>query len=145
MDDSTPHAVYRHFSQSGCLLYVGCSKDPVRRWDTLQVKERWTYLSARRVDQWMPTRTEARLAERIAIKTEHPVFNLQGVRGIRRRRGHPHRRTIKLTGRKVLHCWFEAEFGWLIGDQAIAEYQQEVLRRDLAMRSRLAYIARIGA
>lgn len=67
--------LYRHFDAAGTLLYVGVSlnaaarlsKDPSRPWAS-----RVAIVTA----QTLPSRAEALAAEKVAIQTENPEFNI---------------------------------------------------------------------
>ena len=108
-------AVYRWFAFTGRLLYVGCSVDPDKRWQDLQRTEGWTHLAAWRTLEWHESLPEARAAEREAIKTEDPLFNLQGLKGQGRKLI---KRTLDMPDGTALPCWrFDSR--WHIGPEAI--------------------------
>lgn len=71
-------ALYRHYDDRGVLLYVGIATNPVSRTDSHRRSSRWASLSVRLDIEWFDTRREALGAESVAIKSEGPVFNIQG-------------------------------------------------------------------
>ncbi len=76
-DPNTPTALYRYFDEQDRLLYVGISGYlPTREHGHIS-KSRWMELAARSAIGRHPTRREALLAEREAIRTELPLFNVQ--------------------------------------------------------------------
>lgn len=77
-------ALYRHYGEAGRLLYVGISLNAIARLSQHRSTE-W-FLEIARVDvTWFADRKSAMAAERLAIKTEYPVFNRKGrVAGIPR-------------------------------------------------------------
>lgn len=78
------HAVYRMFSASGQLLYVGMTGDLGRRLDG-HAEKRWFPKVTSIALEWFPSEDAARIAERDAIRSEHPVHNIAGIPGRRRR------------------------------------------------------------
>lgn len=71
--------LYRHYSQQGDLLYVGISNNAVGRLSQHKHKAEWFDRIAMVTVQNFPTRRDALIAERNAIKDEDPEFNKQGV------------------------------------------------------------------
>lgn len=69
-------ALYRHFDDTGRLLYVGIAHDPDARAAQHRANSPWAILSSRVEIDWHDTRDEARDAERDAIQTEAPLFNI---------------------------------------------------------------------
>lgn len=70
-------ALYRVFDATGQLLYVGISANPDLRFGQhSETKDWWSAVAERKVE-WLDTRQEALAAERTAIRTERPVWNLQ--------------------------------------------------------------------
>ncbi|WP_327376219.1 hypothetical protein OG393_21070 [Streptomyces sp. NBC_01216] len=69
-----PAAVYRYWSDSGELLYVGSAYDPSERAKTHKSKEWWASV-ARRTDEWHDNRQAAYAAETEAIAAESPAAN----------------------------------------------------------------------
>ena len=74
-------ALYRLYDVDDRLLYVGISENPERRWQTHSYTARntWWPRVARNDVTWHATRDEAAEAERKAIATEGPLFNIAGV------------------------------------------------------------------
>lgn len=68
------HAVYRMFDEAGRLLYVGIS-GRARRFDDHAVK-RWFPLVSLITLEWHATHAAAALAEKRAIATEKPRYNI---------------------------------------------------------------------
>lgn len=69
--------LYRHFDKDGVLLYVGISKDPIRRMTQHNKSAKWYNLIATITHETFPTRDAVLLAERKAIRTEKPLYNLR--------------------------------------------------------------------
>ena len=71
-----PHYVYRCYDARGRLLYVGCTYNPQARLRQHRAdKKQWIRDVARtRFTVW-PDRRKALEMERLAIETEHPIFN----------------------------------------------------------------------
>jgi hypothetical protein len=70
-----PTAVYRFFDAAGRLLYVGITMDRDVRWSAHKSKPWWPEVTRKTV-AWYETEREARKAERQAIASENPVYNL---------------------------------------------------------------------
>jgi predicted GIY-YIG superfamily endonuclease len=71
------HAVYRMFSATGRLLYVGVSSNLTSRLAS-HADKRWFPLVATIRLQWFPTRDAAEVAEKEAIRIERPEINIVG-------------------------------------------------------------------
>lgn len=69
--------LYRYFTIDGELLYIGITVDPPVRDRTHRRKAEWYELVSYRSSEWYDTIYLAEDAERIAIKTERPVFNIK--------------------------------------------------------------------
>lgn len=69
-------SLYRHFAADGSLLYVGISMSWPTRTKAHVRDSRWFDLVARVEIERFPTREDALEAERVAIKTERPQFNI---------------------------------------------------------------------
>jgi predicted GIY-YIG superfamily endonuclease len=82
------HKLYRFFDADGVLLYVGITMNPGARWDCHSKGSRWWSRMATMTAVEYPDRYSALAAEREAVKTEHPLFNvaMRGPRAPRRRR-----------------------------------------------------------
>lgn len=69
------HVLYRFFSSTGQLLYIGITMNPPQRFKAHQGdKDWWTEVSGITVESY-PTREELACAERRAIKVERPAYN----------------------------------------------------------------------
>jgi excinuclease UvrABC nuclease subunit len=69
-------ALYRLFDAAGQLLYVGIATSPRTRWYAHREEKRWWPQVARESVEWFPSRTDAKAAEKTAIRAEAPVFNV---------------------------------------------------------------------
>lgn len=74
----TAHYVYRCFDADGRLLYVGASKDVPARMQQHQARAFWANDVAKVKVTTHPSPEIALALERVAIREEHPRFNLQG-------------------------------------------------------------------
>lgn len=75
---SKTHALYRFYSATGQLLYVGITNNPgVRFQQHQQGKQWWHEVSGISVER-CPSREDALAAETRAIAVEHPLYNLSG-------------------------------------------------------------------
>lgn len=70
--------VYRHFDTAGQLLYVGSSFSPHNRKHGHSSASPWYPQSVRMTEEWFDSQRRALDAELRAIKTEAPIYNLQG-------------------------------------------------------------------
>lgn len=68
-------AIYRHFDGDSALLYIGLSRNPLRRWEQHKAHALWFYEIARIEIEWFDSRGEAAHAEVEAIRKERPIFN----------------------------------------------------------------------
>jgi hypothetical protein len=68
--------LYRHYDADGGVLYVGITFDPSSRRRQHASDKPWWPLVARTTYEWHPTRLAALGAERAAIATERPTFNV---------------------------------------------------------------------
>lgn len=72
-----PAFVYRAYDAENRLLYVGCAY----RWKlrkSAHSKKFWHRDAVRWEAEEFPCRSEADVAERVAIETEHPLHNVFG-------------------------------------------------------------------
>jgi hypothetical protein len=69
-------ALYRHYDAAGVLLYVGISENPVDRGRGHARYSEWVRYAARIEAEWLDSRAAAERAERLAIRSERPVFNI---------------------------------------------------------------------
>jgi len=68
--------LYRHFDSDNALLYVGISLSTFTRLSQHKDHSQWFKKVSRVTIQHFPTREEAIAAEKAAIKTEAPMFNI---------------------------------------------------------------------
>lgn len=71
-------AVYRHFDAAGLLLYVGCTANPLARTSNHASQARWFRQVVRIEIEHFDSDNEAMAAEAEAIRSERPLFNVQG-------------------------------------------------------------------
>lgn len=76
---NAPHYVYRYYSGSGELLYVGMTRHPEQR-DKAHRSKPWYPLVERRTLTECPSLHDAQKAEATAIKSENPLYNVQGIK-----------------------------------------------------------------
>lgn len=74
MDQRT--ALYRHFDAAGELLYVGISLCAIGRLAQHRMDKQWYQDIARVEVEWLPDRDTALAAEKLAIQTERPRYNV---------------------------------------------------------------------
>jgi hypothetical protein len=74
-----PHHLYRHFDANGKLLYVGISLSAIIRLAQHKSCSVWFDKIARVEIEFLPTRTAAVSAERLAIQNEKPKHNVFGM------------------------------------------------------------------
>lgn len=70
------HTLYRFFDADGHLLYVGRTISPARRWREHEKKSPWFEAVAKVTRQVFATAGEVDRAERHAIATERPIYNI---------------------------------------------------------------------
>lgn len=70
------HALYRFYDHAGELLYIGISRRPATRWAEHSTDKPWWSEVQRIAIQAFPDRKSALRAERAAIKSEKPRYNL---------------------------------------------------------------------
>lgn len=73
---SIDHALYRFYGHAGQLLYIGITRDPSSRWAQHSSDKQWWHEVQRIAIQAFPDRASARKAERAAIKSEKPHYNI---------------------------------------------------------------------
>lgn len=71
-----PRALYRHFDKEGVLLYVGSSHNPMHRWGAHHTTAHWTHDTVSITITWYADHWTGLAAERVAIKTENPKYNI---------------------------------------------------------------------
>lgn len=69
-------AVYRLYDADGALLYVGITYDLGRRWTQHAKVQRWWDAVCTQKIEWHSCREDAEDAERTAIRTEAPKYNI---------------------------------------------------------------------
>lgn len=69
-------ALYRFFDVDGALLYVGITKNFGQRWVTHAKKKPWWPEAQRHTAEWFNTRREAEAAEKQAVVSEGPKYNV---------------------------------------------------------------------
>ncbi|MFE2710592.1 GIY-YIG nuclease family protein [Streptomyces mirabilis] len=69
-------ALYRFFDANGALLYVGITKNFGQRWVSHAKKKPWWPKVQRHTAEWFDTRREAEAAEKQAVVSEGPKYNL---------------------------------------------------------------------
>jgi predicted GIY-YIG superfamily endonuclease len=75
---NTPGWVYRFFSKSGALLYIGSTGDLLYRISAHQGEKEW-FSQVSRIDVCRYSdRHQAWAAESLAIARENPLFNVYG-------------------------------------------------------------------
>lgn len=75
--ETQPHALYRFFNSDGRLLYVGITNDPGRRWREHAGDKPWWHEVTVTTIERFATRGEVRDAEKAAIVTEKPLYNVE--------------------------------------------------------------------
>lgn len=68
--------LYRMYDAGDELLYVGISRNLVERWRTHRRTVVWWHDVARISYEIHPNRYAAEVAEKAAIRAEHPVYNI---------------------------------------------------------------------
>jgi hypothetical protein len=71
-----PTELYRHYDASGALLYVGISLSAIERLRQHRATAEWFDQIARIDVEVFPSRKEAVAAERHAVRTEKPKYNI---------------------------------------------------------------------
>lgn len=69
-------ALYRFFDQRGQLLYVGITDNLGQRWSAHMREKVWWPQVHKQNSEWLPSREAAEAAEKQAIKTERPLYNI---------------------------------------------------------------------
>ena len=71
--------VYRAYNPDGTLLYVGSTRWYAKRVQDHERFAPWWSVGIFWLHETYPTMTDARAAERAAIKAEHPLMNSKGL------------------------------------------------------------------
>jgi len=69
-------ALYRHYDSADWLLYIGISELPIARGVQHARDAEWVQWAVRIEAVWFDSREEAEAAERAAIISERPIFNI---------------------------------------------------------------------
>lgn len=92
----TRQALYRFFDESDELLYVGVTMNPTRRWlEHSQDKVWWAEVAHVTLEPY-PDRKSVLDAEQLAIKTEHPRYNIAGAEP---------ERVVRVETELIWNCW----------------------------------------
>lgn len=73
-----PTTLYRHFDADGRLLYVGISKSALRRLASHEETSAWVQSISSVTVERFPCRSAAAEAEKLAIQSERPAYNVVG-------------------------------------------------------------------
>ncbi len=68
--------LYRFYGARDALLYVGVTDQPSQRWAEHMQQKSWWSKVRRETREWFDSREAAEDAERKAIETEQPVYNV---------------------------------------------------------------------
>ncbi len=69
--------LYRMYGAKGALLYVGITNCPELRFSQHACDKPW-WGEVKRIDKmWLPSRDDAERTEKYAIRTEHPLYNIE--------------------------------------------------------------------
>lgn len=68
--------LYRMFDAGGDLLYVGISRNLIERWRSHRREAAWWHDVETIAYEWHADRYRAEVAEKAAIRTERPLFNI---------------------------------------------------------------------
>lgn len=69
--------VYRAFDAAGRLLYIGYTGNLGHRLKAhVRTPQRWWAIHTSMTFEWFDTPREANIAERLAILSEYPIFNI---------------------------------------------------------------------
>lgn len=71
------HVLYRFFNTAGVLLYVGITNSVWRRIASHEAVQPWWAEVASATMEHHPDRKSLTHAERAAIKSEHPLYNVR--------------------------------------------------------------------
>ena len=78
-----PAAVYRHINANGETIYIGCSINPMARFNMHRSQSPWA-MDVRKIEiEWYDTQEKALAEEQRLIKAERPLHNRQAHRGKR--------------------------------------------------------------
>lgn len=71
-----PTALYRLYSATGTLLYVGVTRSIPLRFAKHRALKSWWPEVSRKTMVWYGSREEAEHAERVTVRAERPVYNV---------------------------------------------------------------------
>jgi hypothetical protein len=74
--------LYRLYNRAGSLLYVGITDNVFRRWKEHSRDKPWWTEVHKFTQDWYPDRASVEAAERHAITTERPSYNVIGARSL---------------------------------------------------------------
>lgn len=77
----TRTALYRFFNADGVLLYVGITENTATRWASHKATKEWWPAVVHKEVEWHGSREVAEEAERQALGTEEPLYNVRDVPG----------------------------------------------------------------
>jgi hypothetical protein len=80
--DANPTQLYRHFDESGILLYVGISLSTLTRLGQHEDNAHWFYRIKTVTIEYFKTRQAAEAAEDRAILAERPLHNIRRPREV---------------------------------------------------------------
>jgi predicted GIY-YIG superfamily endonuclease len=120
-------ALYRHFSASGDLLYVGISCKPITRLKQHEHDASWAAQIARVEIEQFADRAAALEAERNAIRAEKPKHNVAHARSAPVWKAEP----LKLN-RVTMHFGSPVELARFLRSCAVAKHKGELSERDCA-------------
>lgn len=69
-------SLYRHFNSKGNLLYVGISKNPIKRLSQHEKTSHWSRQITKIEIEWFETHEQALEAERKTIRSKRPKYNV---------------------------------------------------------------------
>lgn len=75
-EEVSPHVLYRLFTSSGTLLYIGITDRGPQRWTEHARSKSWFGAVSRFEIERLPTREHLAEAERRAIASERPLYNV---------------------------------------------------------------------
>lgn len=114
------HALYRFYDRTSQLLYIGITRDPSSRWSQHRGDKPW-WLEVRRIEiESLPDRATALKAERLAIQSEMPRYNV-----VHNRRTPAPPRVHQPLERDQLYELLSQELAELQAERRLARMKQE--------------------
>lgn len=132
---SRPCCVYRTYDLGGTLLYVGSSFAPEQRYADHENRAPWWPFMVDVRESWFASEGEARAAEREAIATEHPRWNIDG-----RAVDHPDGEISRAFGRRSAP-WLREEIELAREWRTHRRAEESARDKRLAIEDRIARIA----